>query len=68
MGCCEARSYTDHMPKKTEKKISELDTRFDEILQPTAKSDTLSYSLISEHEDRKAYHIENYCLELLRNK
>jgi|LakMenEpi03Aug12_release.lakeMendotaPanAssembly.Ray.scaffolds.fasta_scaffold605453_1 hypothetical protein len=67
------------MPKKTEKKISELDTtldstysaknpKFDEIIQPTTKSNTLSYSLISEHEDRKAYHIENYCLELLRNK
>lgn len=77
MGCCEARSYTDHIPKKTDKKISDLDTtvgsihsaknpRFDDILQP--KSDTLSYSLISEHEDRRAYHIENYCIELLRNK
>lgn len=79
MGCCEARSYTDHIPKKTEKKISDLDTtvdstysaknpRFDEILQPATKLDTLSYSLISEHEDRRAHHIENYCLELLRNK
>lgn len=80
MGCCETRgSFLEFIPHKSEDKISELDqttdsptttkhAKFDEFLYPADKTEGLTNAIISEQEDRKAHHIENYCLSLLRHK